>query len=71
MKTKAFFEKYKGYPVFSVWEVDESGDKVGAYPLASLGTKKAVALANHLEDFKLFADQANQIETEKNTVKKV
>jgi muconolactone delta-isomerase len=57
MKTKSFFEKFKGkYPTFSVWEVDDSGNKVGDFPLFSMGTRKATALANHLEDFKDFVE---------------
>lgn len=68
MKTKVFFEKFKGYPMFAVWEVDDSDNKIGTYPLFSLGSKKAIALSNHLEDFKVFAEEARQLE--KNKVKK-
>lgn len=58
MKTKAFLEKFKGYPVFSVWQVDENDQKLGQYPLFSLGTSKAAALLNHIEDFTNFAKEA-------------
>lgn len=59
VNTKAFFEKYKGYPIFSVWEVDEQGNKVRM--IVSMGTKKAAAIMNHMEDFKTFAvDAANR-----------
>ena len=54
MKTKAFIEEYKGLLVFAIWEVDECGDKVGAYPLLSMGTKKAKALAKHLDQLQQF-----------------
>lgn len=66
MQTKVFLEKFKGYPTFSVWEVDNSGQKVGSYPLFSLGTKKAIALSKHLEDFKTFAKEAEFEESRKN-----
>ena len=57
MKTKVFLDTFKGSKVFAVWEVDESGEKVGQYPLFSMGTKKAIALMYHLEEFKEFADK--------------
>lgn len=52
MKTKVFFDIFKGYKLFAVWEIDDEGQRVGQYPLFSLGSKKAMALANHLEEFK-------------------
>lgn len=52
MKTKVFFDEFKGYKMFAVWEIDSQGNKVGQYPLFSLGSKKAIALSNHLEEFK-------------------
>lgn len=55
MKTKVFFDLFKGHRMFAVWEIDDSGNKIGDYPLFSLGAKKAVALHNHLEEFKDFA----------------
>lgn len=58
MKTKVFLEKFKGYPVFAVWQVDDSDQKLGSYPLFSLGTNKAVALLNHIDDFTAFAKEA-------------
>lgn len=57
-KTKVFFEEFKGNKMFAVWEVDDQGNKVGDYPLFSLGSRKAIALSNHLEDFKDFANSA-------------
>lgn len=56
MKTKHFLDEFKGNKVFAVWEVDDQGNKVGDYPLFSMGGKKAIALMNHLEDFKDFAN---------------
>jgi len=64
MKTKVFLETFKGNRMFAVWEVDDQGNKVGDYPLFSLGGRKAVALMNHLEDFKDFAD-TSRVELEK------
>ena len=58
MKTKVFFEEFKGNKMFAIWEVDDQGNKVGDYPLFSLGSRKAIALSNHLEDFKDFANSA-------------
>jgi hypothetical protein len=58
MKTKVFLDTFKGSKVFAVWEIDESGEKVGQYPLFSMGAKKAIALMYHLEEFKEFADKS-------------
>lgn len=55
MKTKVFFDLFKGHKLFAVWEISEDGEKVGQYPLFSMGAKKAIALANHLEEFKDYA----------------
>lgn len=52
MKTKVFLDEFKGHKVFAVWEIDNNGNKVGQYPVFSLGAKKAIALSNHLEEFK-------------------
>ena len=67
-KTKAFFEKFKGYPTFAVWEVDENEKKVYDKPIVSIGTKKALALANHPEEFKQFIEQALKLNKEKEKV---
>lgn len=58
MKTRVFLEKFKGYPMFTVWAVNDAGEKIDAYPLFSMGGKKSIALYNHLEDFKAFAKDA-------------
>lgn len=68
MKTKVFFDLFKGHRMFAVWEVDEEGNRIGDYPLFSLGAKKAVALHNHLEEFKDFAKMAEA--NNKNDIKK-
>lgn len=64
MKTKVFFDLFKGHKMFAVWEVDDQGNKVGQYPIFSLGAKKAIALSNHLEQFKDYVD-VSRIELEK------
>ena len=64
MKTKAFLDDFKGHKLFAVWEVDEQGNKLGDFPLVSFGGKKAVALANHLEDFKDYAN-TSRVELER------
>lgn len=55
MKTKTFLDEFKGHKLFAVWEVNDQGQKVGDYPLFSMGAKKAIALSNHLEEFKDYA----------------
>jgi hypothetical protein len=55
MNTKVFLETFKGHPTFSVWEVNEDGDKVGSYPVLSMGLKKAKALMSHIDQFAYFA----------------
>lgn len=54
-KTKAFFEDFKGHPVIALWEVDPAGNKVGQYPVISLGVRKAKVLLSHIEELKRFA----------------
>lgn len=52
MKTKVFFDTYKGYKMFAIWEVDEQGNKVGDSPIISFGSRKAKALMSHFGDLK-------------------
>lgn len=59
MKTRVFFDEFKGNKLFAVWEVDDQGNKVGDYPLVSFGGKKAIALMNHVEELKDFANTSN------------
>jgi len=58
MKSKVFVESFKGSNVFSVWEVDDSDNKIGQYPLVSLGEKKATSLMRHIEDFIEYAEKS-------------
>lgn len=64
MKTRVFFDEFKGNKLFAVWEVDDQGNKVGDFPIVSFGGKKAIALVNHLEDLKDFAG-TSAVELEK------
>lgn len=47
--TKVFTDVFKGHPVVAVWNVDEAGNKVGKYPVASMGIKKSIAFLEHQE----------------------
>jgi len=53
-KTKVILGEYKGHPMFSVWEVDETGKQVGSFPIVNIGKKKAEAIVKHFEDLKEF-----------------
>lgn len=61
MKTGVFLDQFKGSKIFAVWEIDDAGNKVGQYPLFSLGANKAVALMLHLEELKSYAESLRQI----------
>ena len=58
MKTKVFFEKYKGYDVLAIWQVDDADNKVGQYPIISFGKPKATAISKHLDELKEFGGAA-------------
>lgn len=58
--TKVFLQEFKGNPTFSIWAVDESGNKVGEYPVVSFGKSKASALMDHLGEFKKFLGVAEE-----------
>jgi hypothetical protein len=60
MITKVFKDEFKGHELFAVWEVDAAGNKVGAYPMVSLGRKKAAAITGHWDEFKQFAEEARE-----------
>lgn len=54
MKTKVFFESFKGGPIFSIWEINDKDQKIGKYPLISIGLKKAALLVKHVKDLESF-----------------
>ena len=60
MTTKVFKDTFKGHELFAVWEIDANGNKVGQYPLVSLGKKKAAAVTDHWEEFRQFAEEARE-----------
>ncbi len=55
MKTTVSIEKFKGSDIFSVWELDDNGDKK-KFPLVSFGKKKGEAVLTHLEELKQFCN---------------
>lgn len=50
MLTKVFTDTYKGHPVIAIWQVDESGNKVGSYPVISFGKSKAIAIISNIDE---------------------
>lgn len=69
-KTKAFVGEFKGHKTFGVWEVDNSGQKTGKFPIVSVGIRKAEALATHMEELGQFVtDNKSQPTTKFNTSK--
>lgn len=50
MNTKVFADTYKGHPVIAIWQVDDSGNKVGTYPIVSFGKSKAQAILSNIGD---------------------
>jgi hypothetical protein len=64
-KTKAFRDEFKGHKTFAVWEVDNNGEKVGKYPVISVGFRKAEALAGHVEELGQFVAEGKDGATTK------
>lgn len=54
MKTKVFDGKYNGTK--AIWNVDENGEQVGDFPIASYGKKKIKAILDHAEELQKFVD---------------
>lgn len=65
MKTTYEIGEWKGNPVFKVWKADEEGNKIGEYPIVSLGKKKLEALLNHANAAIGFAERSNDTEEDK------
>lgn len=57
MKTKVFIDKFKGRDIFSIFEVDDSGNKVSKYPVLSFAGKKAKVLVEHADAISEFAHE--------------
>lgn len=64
MKTKVFYDEFKGHKLFAVWEIDDSGAKLGNYPLVSFGGNKALAVVKHMEELKEYVATV-KVENEK------
>lgn len=57
VKTKVFIEKFGKGTVFSIWEVDENGEKVSKFPRVSMGKAKLKDLLNHWEEVLKFIEK--------------
>ena len=57
METKVFDDKYMERPMFTVWEVDENGHKVGERPKFSCGVVKAQFILKHENEIKEFVEK--------------
>lgn len=57
-ETKVFNETYNGQPMFAIWPVNAEGTKSGAFPVISIGKKKAKALIKHLEELKKYVEES-------------
>lgn len=55
-KTKVFKEEFKGKPLFCVYEINDSGEKIKDRPVVSFGLTKAKALSKHVEELKKFVE---------------
>lgn len=54
--TKVFIEEFKGSKIFSVFQVDEQGNKAEDRPVVGIGMRKAKALVKHLNELKNWVD---------------
>ena len=68
MRTKVFENTFNGKPMFSVFEVNEDGEKVGKFntntgermeakPVVNMGIKKADLALKHSKELADFIDQ--------------
>lgn len=53
MKTEIELTKFKGADVFTIWEVNENGERK-KFPVVSFGKKKGEAILKHLTELKDF-----------------
>ena len=54
METKLFDGKHEGTK--SIWKVDDDGEKVGEYPIVSMGKKKFKVILEHADELKEFVE---------------
>ena len=53
-ESKVLENEFKGQPLFSIFEVDEDGEKCYEKPIVSFGIKKAQHLIVHLKELEGF-----------------
>ena len=56
MLTKVFIEKFKDFPMLSIYEVDTFDKKRWDKPLFSLGRKKIMLVIKHIKELKEFVE---------------
>lgn len=59
IETKVLENDYNGKPMFSIYEIDEEGNKAGYQerPVVNRGIRKAKYLLDHIEDLKEFVTE--------------
>ena len=60
MRSKVFIDDFKGHKLFAVWEVDDNGEKVGNFPIVSVGSKKAATILQHLQELQEYVDHSKK-----------
>lgn len=61
MTTKVFENKFGRHNLFSVFKVDEDGEKGNDdKPIVSMGIKKAKAILEHIDELTEFVEQNDQ-----------
>ena len=53
MKTEIELATFKNSPVFTIWELDDNGERK-KFPIISFGKKKGEAIVKHLKELKDF-----------------
>lgn len=61
MKTEIELTKFKGADVFTIWELDDNGERK-KFPVVSFGKKKGEAIVKHLKDLEDFLGQKDNQE---------
>ena len=68
MRTKVFENTFNGKPMFSVFEVNEDGEKIGKFnsntgermeakPVVNMGIKKAALSLKHSKELAIFIEE--------------
>ena len=53
MRTEIELATFKNSPVFTIWEIDENGERK-KFPIISFGKRKGEAIIKHLQELKNF-----------------